>query len=195
MEPPLSRYRRVELGCEGSAGRAQQAADSHSHSSARRCQLPGKRGRRRARWGERRLPAARLRALDRSKMASRGATCRGTAAPPAPPRLRRAPPRRPHVPGRAPDPDSAPLRPSGRRDVRSGAGLPGRPAPHPRAPPTARCSGPRPSAALSGPPRPSGSRRLRPRTPPQPPPPRSPSFPEGQRLDFTGTDRGFLRRF
>lgn len=144
------------------------------------------------RRGELRRLAARLGELDRSKMASRGATCRGTAAPPTPPRPQPAPLRWPHAWGRAPDPNPAPPRPPGRGNVRACAGFPGRPAPHSRAlPPTSRCSGPRPSAAFTGPPRPTRPRRLRPRAPR---PSRSLSFSEGQQLDFTGIGRGCRRR-
>ena len=124
--------------------------------------------------GQLRRPAARLGALDRSKMASRGATCRGTAAPPAPPR--RAPPRRPRARGRAPGRESAPPRPPGRL-LRSRASQP-------------PCSRSLPHSAAFGPPGLGGHRApaasaparrgLRARPPP---------FPEGQRLDFPGIRR------
>lgn len=192
MEPPRSRYRRVEQGWEGSAEGAQQAADSHSQSRALRRPSPGK-------WGRRGDPARRASPPRRPfggagpiQDGVTGSDLQGDGRTPYPsPAPAGASPHGSRL-GPRPRPQSctskAP-RPRG-RPRQCGVPRPPRP-PLPRAPPHFALLRPPALGGLHRPPRPTRPRRLRPRAPR---PSRSLAFSEGQQLDFTGIGRGCRRR-
>lgn len=184
MEPPPSRYRRVELGWEGSAGRAQLAAASHPLPRARRRPSPGEW----RRWGAPTRPASPpRRAFGGARPIQDGVTgsdlqgdgrtpCPSPAAAGASPQASRPGPRpRPGVcSSKAPRPQGL---------LRCGAHRP---------PGRARS----PSSVALGPPALRGHRAPATSAPARrglfarPPP-----FPEGHQFDFTGIRHRFPQHF
>lgn len=147
MEPPPSRYRRVDLGWEGSAGTAQLAVASHPLPRVRRSPSPGEWGR----WGAPTRPASPPRhpfgGAGPIQDGVTGSDLQGDGRTPLP---------LPGPGGRLPaglTPRAAPPAPSPRPRGPQAAGaapVPGSPAARAVRPPRApRRSGPRPSAAIA----------------------------------------------